>query len=77
MTKTTREQFDKPISYYETMFNAEVEGANSVSAAIFEKLLIISFLEKFFLPKSDGTQIISYKAKNERGYYRKRIVLMI
>lgn len=67
-----KEQFDKPISYYETMFNAEVEGANSVYGYFREASYNQLFWKSSFFPKSDGTQIISYKAKNERGYYREK-----
>ena len=67
-----KEQFDKPISYYETMFNAEVEGANSVYSYFREASYNQLFWKSSFFPKSDGTQIISYKAKNERGYYREK-----
>ena len=67
-----KEQFDKPISYYETMFNAEVEGANSVYGYFREASYNQLFWKSSFFPQSDGTQIISYKAKNERGYYREK-----
>lgn len=66
------EQFDKPISYYEAMFNAEADGANSVYSYFREASYNQLFWKSSFFPAPDGTQITSYRAKNERGYYREK-----
>ena len=72
-----KEQFDKPISYYEKKFNAEVEGANSV-IAIFEKLLIISFFGKVLSsPNQTVHRSFLIKLKMSVDIIGKRIVLMI
>lgn len=64
--------FDKPISYYETMFNASGEGVNSVyqyfSEASYQQL---NWRSSFF-PKAEGTKIISFRAANPRGYYQQQ-----
>lgn len=66
------EQFDKPISYYEAMFNADAAGVNSVYNYFREASYDQLFWKSAFFPKANGAQILSYRAKNERGYYREK-----
>ena len=72
-----KEQFDKPISYYETMFNAEVEGANSVYG-YFREASIISFFGKVLSsPNQTVHRSFLIKLKMSVDIIGKRIVLMI
>ncbi|MCD7709796.1 MAG: M6 family metalloprotease domain-containing protein [Porphyromonadaceae bacterium] len=64
--------FEKPISYYETLFNDSTTGACSVynyfKTASYNQL----FWTSVFYPLADAEgKIISYQAQNSRGYYQK------
>lgn len=62
--------FDRPIAEYEAMFNNEIQGANSVYSYFREASYNQLFWKSNFFPLANGTQIVSYQAKNEREYYQ-------
>ena len=54
------------------MFNADAAGVNSVYNYFREASYDQLFWKSAFFPKANGAQILSYRAKNERGYYREK-----
>lgn len=68
--ETNEEMFEKPISYYEQIFNDEIEGANSVYNYFKEASYGQLFWKSTFYPQAVGTQIIACQVKNPRDYYR-------
>jgi M6 family metalloprotease-like protein len=73
--ETNDEAFDKPISYYETLFNASGEGVNSVYQYFYESSYQQLNWRSSFFPSAQGTQIISFRAANPRGYYQHKTSL--
>lgn len=64
--------FEKPISHYEKMFNDSTEDANSVYNYFKEASYNQLFWSSIFYPAADSKgKIISYQARNPRGYYEK------
>ena len=64
--------FEKPISHYEKMFNDSAEDANSVYNYFKEASYNQLFWSSIFYPAADSEgKIISYQARNPRGYYEK------
>ena len=62
--------FEKPISHYEKMFNDSAEDANSVYNYFKEASYNQLFWSSIFYPAADSEgKIISYQARNPRGYY--------
>jgi len=61
--------FQKNQSYYTTMFNSTISGANSMrnyfKEVSYNKLDVVSH----FYPINNGTTILSYQASSPRGYY--------
>ena len=54
------------------MFNADAAGVNSVYNYFREASYDQLFWKSAFFPKANGTHILSYKAENERVYYREK-----
>jgi len=61
--------FDKPITFYQTLFNNEEVGANSVFNYFREASYNQLTWKSSFFPAPVGNQITSVHVKNPRGYY--------
>lgn len=62
--------FERPIAEYESIFNDEAQGANSVYNYFRETSYNQLFWKSKFFPLPNGKQILSYQAKNSREYYQ-------
>lgn len=66
------EQFDKPFSFYQQIFNDKAEDSNSVYNYFLQASYGKLEWESSFFPLAEEDQVISYEAKSERGYYREK-----
>lgn len=66
------DSFEMTFSAYEQIFNDATPGANSVYNYFREASYgQLSWTSTFF-PAPEGDRVVSYRAKNERGYYREK-----
>lgn len=64
------EQFDKPFSFYQNIFNDRTENSNSVYNYFLEASYGKLEWTSSFYPSAENGQVISYQAKRNREYYK-------
>lgn len=63
-------EFERSFSSYEQLFNDETSGANSVYNYFREASYGQLSWKSSFFPQGEDDRVVSYEARQERGYYR-------
>ena len=66
------ESFELSASTYQQMFNDQTQGVNSVYNYFYEASYGQLQWKSILFPAAEGDMVMSYKAKNERNYYKEK-----